>query len=179
LGAFDPPNRLRYINQFHPGYTLDIFFYWKEIASDIKEGRFGVLGTDTRKLEEVKERLPRKVWTFVTPKGTKGKLQLISSMLIVDEKPASFVPKWKYNLFYDAASPQSIFFTDAGATERVDAVSDYFNNRFNTAFRTNFRQEHGVMAMEADVVRGFEKLTEGFETIPYLAGISLPKVRAR
>jgi hypothetical protein len=82
-------------------------------------------------------------------------------------------------LFYDAASAQSIFFTNAGATERIDAVSDYFNNQFNTAFRTNFRQEHSVMAMEADVIRGLEILTEGFETIPYLEGMSLPKVRAR
>jgi hypothetical protein len=35
------------------------------------------------------------------------------------------------------------------------------------------------MAMEADVVRGSEKLTAGFETIPYLEGVSLPKARAR
>jgi hypothetical protein len=154
---------------------LDIFFYWKAFSSDLAEGRIGVLCTDTDKLEEVKERLPRKVWTFATAKRMKSKLQVISSMLIVDEKPASFVPKWKYNLFYDAASPKSVFFTNADTTERIDAVSDYFNNRFNAAFRIHFRQAHGVMAMEADVVRGFEKLVQDYETVQYLEGISLPK----
>jgi hypothetical protein len=154
---------------------LDIFFYWKAFSSDVKEGRIGVLGTDTDKLEKVKERLPRKVWTFAAPKGMKGKLLVIGSMLIVDEKPASFVPKWKYNLFYDAASPKSVFFTNAETTEHIDAVSDYFNNRFNASFRTHFRQEHSVMAMEADVVRGFEKLIQDYETVQYLEGISLPK----
>jgi hypothetical protein len=158
---------------------LDIFFYWKAFSSDLKDGRTGVLGSDTDKLEEVKERLPRKVWTFVTPKGMKGKLQVLSSMLIVDQKPASFVPKWKYNLFYDANSPKSVFFTDADTAERIDEVSDYFNNRFNAAFRAHFQREKSVLAMEADVVRGFEKLVENYETIQYLEGISLPKPKTR
>jgi hypothetical protein len=49
--------------------TLWAYFSIGSVRVDIKEGRIGVLGTDTQKLKEVKERLPRKVWTFVTPKS--------------------------------------------------------------------------------------------------------------
>ncbi len=76
---------------------MDIFYYWKNYASDMKEGRVGTLGSEGDKLEELKQRLPRKVWTFVTPKGMKGKLQVVGSFLITETKPDTFVPKWKHN----------------------------------------------------------------------------------
>jgi hypothetical protein len=75
------------------GADLDIFFYWKDFVSDVNEGRIGTLGADTDKLAELQERLPRKVWTFTTPKGMKGNIKLISSVWITDKRPASFVPK--------------------------------------------------------------------------------------
>jgi hypothetical protein len=87
---------------------VDIFYHWRDFALDMKEGRIGTLGSDGALLEQPKERLPRKVWTFVTPKGKKDRLQLIGSFLITESKPVSFVPKWKYNLFYDAAFPRSV-----------------------------------------------------------------------
>ncbi|WP_225031014.1 hypothetical protein [Paraburkholderia sp. XV] len=59
---------------------MDIFYYWKDFVSDVNEGRIGTLGTDTDKLAELQERLPRKVWTFITPKGMKGNIKLIGSM---------------------------------------------------------------------------------------------------
>src|SRR5476651_2600211 len=49
-----------------------------------------------------------------------------------ESKPVSFVPKWKHNLFYDAASPRSVLYTDSASPEKIDEVSDYFNRRFNT-----------------------------------------------
>ena len=138
----------------------------------MKDGRIGTLGADDGKLDRIiTERHPRKVWTFITPKGMKGKIQLISSMWIVGERPESFVPKLKYNLFYDAASPKSVFFTNSGSPEKIEEVSAYFNNRFNAAFRSNFQGEKGVQEMEADVVRGFEALVRDYETCQFLEGL--------
>ncbi|CAN7736992.1 hypothetical protein LJR034_006500 [Caballeronia sp. LjRoot34] len=151
---------------------MDIFYYWKNYASDMKEGRVGTLGSEGDKLEELKQRLPRKVWTFVTPKGMKGKLQVVGSFLITETKPDTFVPKWKHNLFYDAASPKSVLYTNAATSERIKEVSDYFNNRFNSAVRSNFQGDRGVIEMEADVVRGFEKLVQGYETVQFMEGLS-------
>src|SRR5258708_39936073 len=97
----------------------------------MKEGRIGTLGSNGALLEQLKESLPRKVWTFVTPKGRKDRLQLIGSFLITESKPVLFVPKWKYNLFYDAASPRSVLYTNSDSPEKIDGESDYFNRRFN------------------------------------------------
>jgi len=43
---------------------VDIFYHWRDFALDMKEGRIGTLGSDGAVLEQLKERLPRKVWTF-------------------------------------------------------------------------------------------------------------------
>jgi hypothetical protein len=72
---------------------VDIFCQWTDFALDMKEGRISTLGSDNVVLEQLKERLTRKVWTFVTPKGKKDRLHLIGSFLITESKPASFVPK--------------------------------------------------------------------------------------
>ena len=132
---------------------MDIFYHWRDFALDVKEGRIGTLGSDGALLEQLKERLPRKVWTFVTPNGRKDQLQFIGSFLITESKPGSFVPKWKHNLFYDAASPR----------------------RFNATGKTNLHGEKGIRDMEADVVRGFEKLVQHYETLQLMDG--LPGIR--
>ena len=49
--------------------------------SDVREGRIGTLGAETDKLAELQERLPRKVWTFIAPKGMKGKIRVPRSVL--------------------------------------------------------------------------------------------------
>jgi hypothetical protein len=151
---------------------VDIFYHWKDFALDVKEGRIGTLGSDGAVLEQLKERLPRKVWTFATPKGRKGRLQLIGSFLITDSKPVSFVPKWKHNLFYDAASPRSVLYTDSASPERIDEVSDYFNRQFNATGKFTVSGEKGIREMEADVVRGFEKLVQDYPTVQLMDGLA-------
>ncbi len=157
------------------GRDVDIFYHWRDFALDMKEGRIGTLGSDGAVLEQLKERLPRKVWTFVTPKGRKDRLQLVGSFLITESKPVSFVPKWKHNLFYDAASPRSVLYTDSDGPEKIDEVSDYFNRRFNATGKSNLHGEKGVREMEADVVRGFEKLVQDYATLQFMDG--LPGIR--
>ena len=151
---------------------MDIFYHWKDFALDVKEGRIGTLGSDGAMLEQLKERLPRKVWTFATPKGRKGRLQLIGSFLITDSKPVSFVPKWKHNLFYDAASPRSVLYTDSASPERIDEVSDYFNRQFNATGKFTVSGEKGIREMEADVVRGFEKLVQDYPTLQLMDALA-------
>jgi hypothetical protein len=150
---------------------VDIFYRWKDFALDMKDGRIGTLGSDGALLEELKARLPRKVWTFVTPKGKKGRLQLIGSFLITESKPVSFVPKWKYNLFYDAGSPRSVLYTDSASPEKIDEVSEFFNRRFNATGKSSSFGEKGVREMEADVVRGFEQLVQNYATVQLLDGL--------
>src|ERR1700675_1335387 len=120
----------------------------------MKEGRIGTFGSDGAVLEQLKERLPRKVWTFVTPKGKKDRLQLIGSFLITGAKPVSFLPKWKNHLFYDAPSPPFVLYPASENPEKIDEGSAYFDRRFNAT--GNLHGEKRIREMEADVVPGFE-----------------------
>jgi len=61
------------------------------------------------------------------------------------------------------------------APEKIDEVSDYFNRRFNATGKSNLHGEKGVREMEADVVRGFEKLVQDYATLQLLDG--LPGIR--
>jgi hypothetical protein len=79
-----------------------------------------------------------------------------------------------------ASSPRSptfhlcslpVRFTNSGSPEKIEEVSSYLNNRFNQAFRSNFHGEKGLHPMEADVVRGFEKLLRDYETVQFMEGI--------
>jgi hypothetical protein len=52
---------------------VDIFYRWRDVVLDMKEGRIGTPGFDGAALEQLKKRLPRKVWTFAASKGKKDR----------------------------------------------------------------------------------------------------------
>ena len=66
-------------------------------------------------------------------------------------------------------------YTDLDSPEKIHEVSDYFNRRFNATNKSNLHGEKGVREMEADVVRGFEKLVQGYATLQLMDG--LPGIR--
>jgi hypothetical protein len=101
------------------GRDADISYHWKDFVRDVKEGCIGTLGSDAAFLEHLKERLLRKVWTFVTPKGRKTRLQFIGSLLINESKPVWFVPKWNYNVFYYVHRPVPSFSPTRTALEKL------------------------------------------------------------
>jgi hypothetical protein len=59
--------------------------------------------------------------------------------------------------------------------EKIDEVSNYFNRRINATGKSNLHMEKGIRQMEADVVRGFEKLVQDYATRQLLDG--LPGIR--
>jgi hypothetical protein len=101
------------------GRDVDISYHWKDFARDVEEGCIGTLGSDAAVLEHLKERLLRKVWTFVTSKGRKTRLQLIGSLLINEPKPVLFVPKWNYNGFMTLHRPVPSFTPTRTALEKL------------------------------------------------------------
>jgi hypothetical protein len=50
-------------------------------------------------------------------------------------------------------------------------VSDYFNRGFNATGKSNLHGEKGVREMEADVVRGLEKLVQNYATLQFMDGL--------
>ncbi|CAD6559483.1 hypothetical protein LMG28727_06864 [Paraburkholderia kirstenboschensis] len=137
---------------------MDIFYYSQKLERNLKNGELGYFGSNNTKILELSERLPKRIWVFKTPKGMKGSIQLVGSLLVSDEPCVAIKTDYPHVIYYDPFSPESVMFTDSDTPQRIEAVSAYFQYRFHVAFSANFNGDAGVQALESNVVRGFEAL---------------------
>ncbi|CDY74670.1 hypothetical protein BGLT_03612 [Caballeronia glathei] len=137
---------------------MDIFYYWQKLEQNLKNGQVGYFGSNNSKIKQLAERLPMRIWVFKTPKGMKGSIQVVGSLLVSDEPRVAVATDYPNVIYYDPFSPESVLFTNSDTPERIQDVSGYFQYRFHAAFSSNFNGDAGVQAMESNVVRGFEAL---------------------
>ncbi|MDR5883680.1 hypothetical protein [Caballeronia sp. LZ032] len=137
---------------------MDIFYYSQKLEQDLKNGQVGYFGSNSTKILELAERLPKRIWVFKTPKGMKGSVQLLGSLLVSEEPRVAVQTSYPHIIYYDPFSPESVMFTDSGTMHRVQEVSAYFQYRFHSAFSANFQGDAGLQAIESNVVRGLESL---------------------
>ncbi|SAK48596.1 hypothetical protein AWB80_01243 [Caballeronia pedi] len=128
----------------------------------------GLIGSSSPKIVQLSHRLPKRVWVVKTPRGMKGSIQLVASLLISEEPSVAVQTDQPNVIYYDVFSPDSVFFTDSGTPERIREVSEHFQYRWHTAFSASFRGDSGLQAMEADVVRGLEALVADWDKIQML-----------
>jgi hypothetical protein len=64
---------------------MDIFYYWQQLEQNLKNGEVGYFGSSNTRIVQLAERLPKRIWVFKTPKGMKGSIQLVGSLLVSDE----------------------------------------------------------------------------------------------
>jgi hypothetical protein len=151
---------------------VDLFFYWKDFVADIRANRIGALGSDIVDIERILARRPAdRVWVFKTPEGKMGNLQVLGRLVVKNEPPDGCVPSKLCNVFYDPASPNSVWFTDSGTDERVSEITNILNNRYQAAFRSNFRGANGIQEIEADIVTKLKHVTSGYTSVQFLNGI--------
>jgi hypothetical protein len=147
---------------------MDIFYHSQSFEQNIKAGSVGLVGSSSTKIVELSHRLPKRVWVFKTPRGMKGSIQLVASLLVSEEPSVAVQTDQPHAIYYDVFSPQSVVFADAGTPDRIGEVSRHFQYRWNTVFRTSFRGDAALQAMEADVVRGLQAIVGGWETMQML-----------
>ena len=147
---------------------MDIFYYWQKLEQNLKNGEVGFFGSNNTKIVQLAERLPKRIWVFKTPKGMKGSIQLVGSLLVSDEPRVAVNTEYPYVVYYDPFSPESVIYTDSNTSERIQEVSGYFQYRFHTAFSANFNGDAGVQVMESNVVRGLEALVTDWGTCQML-----------
>ncbi|RKF36734.1 hypothetical protein [Paraburkholderia fungorum] len=147
---------------------MDIFYYWQKLERNLKNGEVGYFGSNNSKIVQLVERLPKRIWVFKTPKGMKGSIQLVGSLLISDEPRVAVNTEYRYVIYYDPFSPESVIYTDSNTQERIQEVSSFFQYRFHSAFNANFNGDAGVQAMESNVVRGLESLVTDWGTCQIL-----------
>lgn len=137
---------------------MDIFYYWQRLEQDLKTGDVGYFGSNNTKIVELAERLPKRMWVFKTPKGMKGSIQLVGSLLISDGPRVATKTAYTNIIYYDPFSPESVMFTDSDTPERIQEISEFFQFRFRSAFNSNFQRDASLQAMESNVVRSLEAL---------------------
>jgi hypothetical protein len=69
---------------------MDIFFYWQKLEQDLKNGQVGNFGSNNTRVIQLAERLPKRIWVFKTPKGMRGSIQLLGSLVVSAEPRLPF-----------------------------------------------------------------------------------------
>ncbi|MDR5748790.1 hypothetical protein QCE73_37035 [Caballeronia sp. LZ029] len=147
---------------------MDIFFYWQKFEQDLKSGQLGYFGSNSAKIAELKERLPMRLWVFKTPKGMKGSVQLLGSLLVSDEPKVAVNTEYPNLIYYDPFSPESVLFADSDAPGRVEGVTRLLQHRLLHAFKSNFQGDAGLQALESNVVRELEAMTADWAKVQVL-----------
>jgi hypothetical protein len=142
---------------------MDVFYYWKNYAEDLKAGRIGLLKSDRNKLGELKGRFPSNIWAFKTPTGRKGQLQLMAKLVWSDTSKIHLQNiEATSMIFYDPSHSDTIFYDNTGTVEAIESVTTLLHGQFPSAFRANFQGDNGIQMMEGDFLRQFKKLAEKF-----------------
>ncbi len=64
---------------------MNVFYYWKNIAQDLKAGRIGYFKSSRTRFNELADGHPDFIWVFKTPTGLKGQVQLMGRLRWADK----------------------------------------------------------------------------------------------
>ena len=98
---------------------MDIFYRSQSFEQDVKNGAVGLIGSSSPKIVELSHRLPKRVWVFKSPRGMKGSIQLVASLLISEEPTVAVQTDQPHVVYYDVFSSDSVLFTNSGTHERI------------------------------------------------------------
>lgn len=59
---------------------MDVFCYWKDCESDLRDDRIGYFRSARDKLDELQQRSPGDIWVVKASRGCKGQLQLLGRL---------------------------------------------------------------------------------------------------
>ncbi|WP_313302024.1 hypothetical protein [Diaphorobacter sp.] len=152
---------------------MDVFYYWKNIDQDIKEGRIGWFQSGKEELNKLKARHPNYLWVFKTPPGRKGNLQLFARLAWTDgatTSGAKLRPAGESNIFYDPTNPKSVWYTESDADSAVTEITEWARPHLPQAFTSNFQGKNGQWAIERPQCLELEKIAAKFSSVPFPTG---------
>jgi len=147
---------------------MDVFYYWKDIASDLKVGRLGYFRSSRAKLAEFQAAMPDNIWVFKTPKGRKGELQLLAKLRWSD-KPTGAIHLGSAEtcIFYDPAHPDSMSFIDSGNDSAINACTSWVRKHFPSSLRGNMQGELGQLELRGTALFELNTFSAGFARVPF------------
>ena len=144
---------------------MDIFYYWKDYAADVKDRRTGRLTFSRERLSELRDGYPDYIWAFRTPMGRKGQLQLLARLVWSDKPPTGFrATPGQGHIFYDADHPKSVWFDGGEDESAIAGVSNWITRHLPSAVSSSFKGENGQHAMRGAVVAELVGLSKSLRT---------------
>lgn len=155
---------------------MDVLYYWKDIDADIKAGRIGWFRSTQEKLSEFEASFPDFIWVIKTPKGEKGKLQLLARVAWSSKStPVPAARSGDKVLRYDPDNPHSVWFVDSDREDAVGSVSHWMQRHFPASVRANFQGVNGQQPLRGAVLQELMAIAANFEARPFSSMVSFPK----
>jgi hypothetical protein len=152
---------------------MDVFYYWKDMAADVRAGRIGRFRSNKARLQELQEGFPGYIWAFKTPPGRKGELQLLARVVWSDKPLVEFAPvPGETEIFYEADHPDSVWFDGADSDHGIKEVTRWVRGHIHVAVAANFQGVNGQHAMRGPVLEDLNKLAASFGTRPFRPGFA-------
>lgn len=156
--------------------SMDVLYYWKDINADIKAGRIGWFRSTQERLSEFEASFPDFIWVFKTPKGEKGRLQLLAR--VAWSSKSAPVPAGRPGdnvLRYDPENPRSVWFVGSVHEDAVTGVSHWMQRHFPAAVRANFQGANGQQPLRGAVLQELTAIAARFEVVPFSSMTSSSK----
>jgi hypothetical protein len=146
---------------------MDVLYYWKNIESDLKNGKIGHLRADREKAETFKGGYPDFIWIFKTPQGRVRDVELLARLAWKDNAAKAFTPTvGQAAIHYDAQYPRSGRFASSSSQANIDKTSHWMRLHFPSAVRANFVGANGQQELRGEALRELQQLTAGWPLEP-------------
>lgn len=152
----------------HPTPTMDVLYYWKDYESDLREGRIGYFRSANDRLEELRQRSPDDIWVVKTPRGHKGKVQLLGRLVWSDSPTTKVIAAPSDSLIhYRPDHPRSVWFDEGVALQHLEEVTAWLRTRHPSSVRANFQGSNGQLAIEQAALLELRRLTAHWPSQPF------------
>lgn len=145
---------------------MDVFYYWKNLDADLRDGRVGWLKTSRTRLGEMHSRYPDDIWAFRTPPGHKGQLVLEARLRWTAAPSGAKNPEIDpaATIFYYPA--KSVRFVHEPDTIDAD-LNVLLRTAFPSAYRANFQGDNGVQALDGDTLLRLKRIAAAYPSVPF------------
>ena len=147
---------------------MDVFYYWKDYAEDVKAARIGRFRSAKDRLSELQAGFPSYIWAFKTPRGKKGQLQLLARLVWSDKPLVPFTPAaTDAHMYYDPAHPKSVWFSGSDSEDGVAEASEWVRRHIPSAVSSNYQGTNGQHAMRGGIITELASLSSGFNALQF------------
>lgn len=153
---------------------MDVLYYWKNIEDDLKAGRIGWFRSDNKNLAVLQAGCPDNIWVIKTPKGMKGKVQLLAR-LVWSDRPTVAVTSGSEGdsfMYYAPDDSHSVLFEDSDTSEAIDRASSLIKLHFQSSVRGNFQGLNGQQAMRGPPLAELKLFAKSFNAVPFSTAFS-------